>query len=223
MEKTDVLIADDHPMVREGLRSLLETEKGFNVVAEAGDGEEALKYMERHKPMMAILDISMPKLNGIDTARQLLKRWPKTRVVMLTMHHDEAFLVKVMEIGVQGYLLKDAAGDEILRALKRIAEGEKYFSQSAMEAIGRHISKKNDPNVLADKEAAERLTKRELQILSFIAEGMSTPEIAKKLYLSPRTVDTHRANIMHKLNIHQATGLVRFALENGLFASDKTK
>ena len=211
MPKIEVLIADDHPMVRSGLRNLLESSKEFVVVSEADNGEDALAKIETTRPHIAILDIDMPKLSGIDAAARIVQVFPRTKVVILTMHEDEAYMAKVIEIGAHGYLLKDADGNEIIRALKRVAGGERYFAGAVSKIMARAAKRQKGAD-----ESLGTLTAREKQIIILISEGLSTPEIAKKLFLSPRTVESHRSNIMHKLNIHQATALVRFAIEKGL-------
>ncbi len=216
METISILIADDHPMVRIGLKNLLENQKEFRVVAEAADGEEAIQKVEETRPTIAIVDISMPKLNGVDATKAIVKKYPETKVIILTMLEDDAYIAKVIEAGASGYLLKDAKSEEIVTALERVAAGEKYFSNSAYKLIGKRFAKKAKMESDGDDEAVSSLTAREKEILGLIAEGMNTAQIAKKLFLSPRTVDTHRANIMHKLRIHNATALVRFALGKGL-------
>lgn len=216
MKTISILIADDHPMVRIGLRNLLDNHNEFKVVAEAEDGEEVIQKIEQTKPAIAIIDISMPKLNGTETTRLVTKKFPDTKVIILTMLEDETYISKAIEAGASGYLLKDAKGEEIVTALLRVASGEKYFSKSAYQLIGKRFSKKPKSEVHDDDGALSSLTVREKEILTLIAEGFNTSEIAKRLFLSPRTVDTHRANIMHKLRIHSATALVRFAIDKGI-------
>ncbi|MCB0832802.1 MAG: response regulator transcription factor [Bacteroidetes bacterium] len=220
MSKITVVIADDHPMVRSGLKNILDREPDFEVVGEASDGEEALLAIQKFNPAVAIIDISMPKMNGAETTRVVVKKFPQTRILILTMHEDEAYIGKLIEAGAHGYILKDSSGEEIVKALRRVASGERYFSSSAYQLIGKRFSE-NKKNPAVDDEALSSLTPRELEILNFIADGMSTPDIAKKLFLSPRTVDTHRANIMHKLRVHTATALVRLAIEKGLVKTKK--
>lgn len=221
MERINILIADDHPLVRSGLRSVLEGQKNFSV-SEAENGEEALARIETEKPTLVLLDISMPKKGGMEIAPVILRKFPQVKVVILTMHDDEGYIAKMIEAGVHGYMLKDSGNDEIIKGIRRIVAGERYFSEGVFGVIAKI---KNRPAIRtgSNDEALNRLTAREKQILILIAEGLSTPEIAKKLFLSPRTVDTHRANIMHKLHIHQATGLVRFAIENKLLPSVSAK
>lgn len=216
METVTILIADDHPMVRIGLKNLLDNQKEFKVVGEAEDGEDTIRKVEVLKPSIVIMDISMPKINGIEATKILTKKYPQTRIIVLTMLEDEAYIGKVIEAGANGYLLKDASSDEVIKAIRRVSAGEKYFSSSAFNLIGKRYSKKSKIEVSDDDQALENLTSREKEILILIAEGLNTNQIAKKLFLSPRTVDTHRANIMHKLRIHNATALVRYAISKGL-------
>lgn len=217
MSKIDIVIADDHPVVRGGLKMVLEEQEDLRVVAEAEDGEAALTLIQRHKPDIAIVDIAMPKVNGLEVTRQVSASFPGTRVIVLTMLKESGYLSKVMEAGAYGYLLKDAPSDEIVTAIHRVLDGERYFSQSAYDLIGRL-----DTTVVASEkqEMIERLTPREKEILILVAEGYNTQEIAQKLFLSPRTVDTHRANIMHKLGVHNAVAMVRVAIECNLVSGE---
>jgi len=220
MLNISILIVDDHPIVRSGLRSMLQNQSGFDIVAEAEDGEDAIVKVQHYRPMIAIMDIAMPKLSGIEATRIIAKKYPQTRVMILTMHDDEAYLGKIIEAGASGFLLKDCKNEEIVKAIQRVAEGEKYFSQSAYQLLGKQFSRKNKPAASEDDEAFATLTAREREVLTLVAEGLNTHEIAKKLFLSPRTVDTHRSNLMHKLRIHNATALVRYAIERGLVQNE---
>ncbi len=213
MKNTSILLIDDHPMVRVGIRNLLE-ENGFKVVGEVDSGETALQKIETLKPDVILLDISLPGMSGIDIAKTLQKKKSTVRVIVLTMHEDEMFLGRMIELGVSGYLLKNAPGDEIIKAIRRVVSGERYFSEGAIALVGKYTEKKLQK--AGNEEAMDLLTAREKQILQFIANGLSSNEIGKALFLSPRTVDTHRANIMHKLRIHNSTTLVRYAMDNGL-------
>ena len=220
MPNISILIVDDHPIVRHGLRQMLQNQPSLEIVAEAEDGEEALVKVQHHRPMITIMDITMPKLSGIEATKIIAKKYPQTRVIIFTMHDDETYIGKIIEAGAYGFLLKDSKSEEIIKAIQRVAEGEKYFSQSAYQLLGKQSFRKTKP-AAEDDEAFATLTAREREVLTLVAEGLNTHEIAKKLFLSPRTVDTHRSNLMHKLRIHSATALVRYAIEHGL-AANKT-
>ncbi|MBX7150245.1 response regulator transcription factor [bacterium] len=215
MNKITILLADDHPIVRSGLRSLLSSQPEFEIIGEAENGEEAIEAIKRLKPAIALLDISMPKLSGTEAAKIISQKYSHTKVIILTMIEEEAYIGKVIEAGAYAYLLKDSGNDEIIKAIHRVVQGEKYFSQSAYDLIGRQFSKKNIKSKDVENDnVINTLTAREKEILGLIAEGLNSQQIAKKLFLSPRTIETHRSNLMHKLRIHTATGLVRFAIEN---------
>ncbi len=208
-----ILIVDDHPMVRSGLKELLE-KADMKVVGEVDRGDKVLAKIEVIKPDVVLLDISLPEMSGVDIALAIQKKKIKSRIIVLTMHEDEMFLGKMVESGVNGYLLKDSPGEEIIKAIQRVMEGERYFSQNALALIGKYSTQRKEREL--DEDLISSLTAREKEVLQRIAQGLTSAEIAKQLFLSPRTVDTHRANIMHKLRIHNATALVRFAYDKGL-------
>lgn len=215
MSKIKVVIADDHPIVRGGLKTLLEGQDKLLVVGEAEDGQQAMDMIARLKPDVAIVDIAMPKINGIDVAKRVAASYPATHVIILTMLRDSAYMTKALDAGAHGFLLKEAPGEEILTAIERVVVGERYFGQSAFDLIGRE----DRSTALSEKQQLiERLTNREKEILMLVAEGLNTQEIAQKLCLSHRTIDTHRANIMHKLGVHNAVAMVRLAVECNLTA-----
>jgi len=217
MRKINIVIGDDHPIVRSGLKMLLEQEDNLSVVGEAEDGQQTLELVGRKRPDVAIVDIAMPKVNGIDVAKRVSDVYPDTRVIILTMLKDSAYITKAMEAGAFGFLLKEAPGEEILTAINHVIKGEKYFSQSAFDLIG----KQNTSSVQTEKQVLiERLTTREKEILILVAEGLNTQEIAQKLCLSHRTIDTHRGNIMHKLGVHNAVAMVRVAIDCSLVTGD---
>jgi DNA-binding NarL/FixJ family response regulator len=214
MSKITILLVDDHPIVLDGLKNLLESHPDFQIVGEAVNGEEAIAKVKSLRPQVVLMDISIPKMNGHEATKIIVKKFPKTKVIVLTMIEEAAYAGKLIEAGASGYLLKDTGSDEIIKAIQRVADGETYFSQKAYELIGQHLSKSQSDLSVVSNEMVSSLTHRESEILLFIAEGLSSQEIAKKLFLSPRTVETHRANIMHKLHIHSTAGLVRFVFDN---------
>lgn len=214
MANLRLLIADDHTLVRNGLKKILETRPEWEVVAEAGNGREAVRLAADLKPDVAILDVSMPQLNGIEATRQLVKRQPNIRVLILSMHAEEAYIVQALKAGAKGYLLKDSADVELLRAVAAIAGGASYFSPAVSKVLlddyVRHLAEKG----VTDR--FELLSEREREILQLIAEGHSNKEIAALLSVSPVTVETHRSHILQKLDIHNTAELVLFAVRRGV-------
>jgi len=206
-----VLLADDHEIVRQGLRVLLERE-GFQVVGEASNGHEALKLCEANHPEVAILDVSMPLLNGVDAAREIIKSNPRTRVVLLTMHTENHLILESLRAGVTGYVLKTRAAAELVQALRAVCRGEMFLTQSISRTIVQAFLQ-NEPL------AANPISDRERQVLQLVAEGKTTKEIASLLGISVKTAESHRSNLMDKLNIHDTAGLVRYAIRIGLIES----
>jgi two-component system, NarL family, response regulator NreC len=206
-----VLLADDHEIVRQGLRVLLERE-GFQVVGEAANGHEALKLCEANHPEVAILDVSMPLLNGVDAAREIIKSNPRTRVVLLTMHTEDHLILESLRAGVTGYVLKTRAAGELVQALRAVCRGEMFLTQSISRTIVQAFLQ-NEPL------AGNPISDRERQVLQLVAEGKTTKEIASLLGISVKTAESHRSNLMDKLNIHDTAGLVRYAIRIGLIES----
>jgi DNA-binding NarL/FixJ family response regulator len=209
-----ILLADDHTVVRQGLRKILEERSDWEVVAEAGDGREAVRQAEEHEPDVAILDITMPLLNGVEATRQIVKRCPSTRVLVLTMHSDEAYVNQVLKAGATGYLLKESADVDLIQAVSAVSQGKSFFSP----AIAR-VMLDDYVRQLADKGITDRyesLSEREREIFQLIAEGKANKEIAAILSISPSTVETHRARIMEKLDLHSAAEIVLYAVRRGV-------
>jgi two-component system response regulator NreC len=214
MGRVRILLADDHTLVRQGLRKLLEECPDWEVIAEAGDGREAVRLAEQHKPDVAILDVAMPLLNGIEATRQITKRVPSTRVLVLSMHADEAYVTQILQAGATGYLLKDSADVDLLKAVGEAAQGRSFFSP----AIAR-VMLDDYVRQLADKGVTDRyesLSEREREIFQLIAEAKTNKEIAALLNVSPSTVETHRAHIMEKLDLHSAAEIVLYAVRRGV-------
>jgi two-component system, NarL family, response regulator NreC len=206
-----VLIADDHAMFRQGLRVLLEAE-GFQFVGEAGDGREAVRLSEAHNPEVAVLDLAMPILNGISAAREILKASPRTKVVLLTQHTENQMVLESLRAGVTGYVLKTRASSELVDALRAVCRGEMYLTQSISRSVVQAFLMKDD--------APERpLSDRERQVLQLVAEGKTNKEIASLLGISVNTAESHRTNLMEKLDIHDTAGLVRYAIRSGVIQS----
>jgi DNA-binding NarL/FixJ family response regulator len=211
-----LLLADDHTLFREGVRSLLARMPEVIVVAETGDGREALELIEQHRPDVALLDITMPGMNGLEVAARTERTSPKTRVVILSMHANEGYVAQALRAGIAGYLLKDAAATELSAALRAVARGETYLSP----AISRHVVEGFLGRSAPEADPLAGLTARQREILQLIAEGKSTKEIAVALSVGVKTVETHRAKLMERLNIRDVAGLVRFAIRSGIISPD---
>ena len=211
-----VLLADDHTLVRAGIRSLLEAQPGVEVVAESGDGREALELIMKHGPDVALLDIGMPSLNGLEVARRVAKECPRTRVIVLSMYGDRTYVKQALGAGVAGYLLKGAAVAELPLALQAVMRGETYLTPRISREVVQGFLRESDSEA---PDPLEGLTKRQREILQLIAEGRSTKDIARVLDVSVKTVETHRMRLMERLGIHDVPGLVRFAIRAGLVTS----
>jgi two-component system response regulator NreC len=203
-----VVLADDHVVVREGLKSLLERQ-GFSVVGEASDGREAARITREVRPDVAVLDLTMPVLNGLDAAREIQQTTPSTKTVLLTMHNEEQYVLSALRCGITGYVLKSRASSSLVEALREVCQGNVYLSPGISRAVVSAF--------LNGAEApAEPLSPREREVLQLIAEGQTTKEVATILGVSVKTAESHRSRIMEKLNIHQTAGLVRYAIRKGL-------
>ena len=215
-----VLLADDHTLVRAGVRALLETIPGVEIVGEVGDGQQALALILETRPDVALIDVSMPGLNGLELAARVAREAPQTRVALLTMHGTPAHVAQALRAGVKGYVLKDAAADELPVLLRAVMRGEIYLSP----AISRHVvdgflGSPGAPD--APKRAPDGLTPRQREILQLVAEGKSTKDVAQLLNLSVKTVEAHRGQIMDRLEIHDLAGLVRYAIRTGLVSPER--
>jgi DNA-binding NarL/FixJ family response regulator len=208
-----ILVADDHHVVRLGLRALLEAEPDLQVVGEASNGQETKALVERLKPDILLLDLMMPGLNGLEVARQVKQLSPKTRVVVLSMHANEAYVVQAMRYGVEGYVLKQSNMFEVVTAIRNVISGQDYLSSAFTE---QDITAYKEKVKTATLDPYEALTPREREVLQLAAEGLTNPQIAEKLALSPRTVEMHRGNLTRKLGLRTQTELVRYAIWRGL-------
>jgi len=211
MNKIRVLLADDHRLVRAGFRSLLEKIRGVEVVAEANDGREALELIGKHRPQIAFIDVAMPSLGGLETVPRIQKEFPETKVIILSMHANEEYVVQALRAGASGYLIKDAAIAELELAIRAVSRGDTYLSSR----VSTHVIK-NYLDRLSNAEPLNELTPRQREIVQLIAEGNSTKEIAFLLKVSIKTVEAHRKQLMDKLNIHNVPDLVRYAMRAGL-------
>ena len=209
-----VLLADDHGIVRAGLRLLLERESDIAVAGEAADGREALDWLARNRVDVAVLDVAMPGLNGVDTTAQLVRQYPRTAVVMLSMHRDETYVLRSLRAGARGYVLKESAEGELIAAVRAAAAGKSYFSPKVRTVLqAEHVERLRRER---RHDRFELLTAREREVLQRIAEGNSNKEIAGALCLSVLTVETHRKNILDKLGLHGAADLILYAVRRGM-------
>lgn len=208
-QKIRILLADDHIVVRQGFRMILSAQPDMEIVGEAGNGREAVELAAALTPDVAVMDVTMPELNGIEATRRIATSSPRTRVLALSMHKDSVYVREILRAGARGYLLKDSIDSDLLAAVRAVAKGEGYLSPSVSDAVltdyRQHVT---DP--------IDRLSSREREVLQMIAEGKTNKEIASTLNLSVYTIDAHRGRIMEKLNLHSAGELVRFAVRNGL-------
>ena len=212
-----ILLVDDHAMLRAGLRALLEAEAGFLVVGEAATGEEGVMKARQLMPDVVVMDLSMPGAGGLEAVRQIAALEKGIRTLVLTMHGEEEHLLPVLEAGGSGYVNNRSADEELIEAIKTVASGDVFLYPSGAKLLLRGLKQKAEPG---EEDPLEKLTDREREVLAFTVEGFSSSEIGKKLFISPKTVDTYRARIMEKLNLHHRSELVRFALKTGLLKPD---
>jgi len=205
------MIADDHIMIREGIKQLLEFEGDMKVILETGDGEECLELLKKNNPDVLLLDINMPKKNGIEVLKEIRKNDFDLKVLMLTVHNEVEYLIKAMDIGVDGYILKDSESAELKRAILTIMNGEKYIQPSLIPALNARLINKDE-----DKDKIEQLTKREIEVLAKVAKGMFNREIAVSLNISERTVKNHISNIFRKIQVSDRTQAAVFAIRNDI-------
>jgi two-component system, NarL family, response regulator NreC len=216
MSNITVLIADDHGIVRTGLRSLLERQADIEVVGEAADGREVIRLAEDLCPRVIVMDIAMPQLNGIDATAQIVRRCPDTAVLILSMYSDESFLMRGLHVGIKGYLLKDSAELDLVRAVRAAAQGKCFFSPAIAQMLAEDYTRALQQKTLED--SYDLLTDREREILHLLAEGKSNKEVAGILNVSTYTVDTHRAHLMQKLNLHNTAELVLYAVRKKIIS-----
>jgi len=209
-----LLLVDDHAVVRSGLKMLLDSERDVEIVGEAGTAAEALEVAAQVRPDVILMDIGLPDKSGIEATREIKKRFEKMSVVALTIHEDEEYFFKMLEAGASGYVPKRAAPEELLNAIRAAAKGEVYLYPSLAKLLVKDYLSQERP--AEEKSNLDGLTEREHEILTYLAEGQSNEEISKSLVISPKTVERHRDNIMHKLNLHSRSELVRYAIRKGI-------
>lgn len=208
-----LLIADDHTLVRQGLRRILEGQPGWEVVAETGDGREAVRLASELKPDVVLLDIAMPHLNGVEAMQQIERRVPGVRVLVLSMYADEAYVTRAIRAGASGYLLKDSADTDLIKGITAVAQGKSFFSPAAARVIVDNYAR---PSATGVADRFDSLSEREREVFQLVAEGYSNKEVAEVLHISPATVETHRAHVMEKLDLHSTAELVLCAVRRGI-------
>ncbi|MCJ7457857.1 MAG: response regulator transcription factor [candidate division Zixibacteria bacterium] len=213
MSKIKILIADDHKILRQGIRSLLAPQPDFEVIGETADGPETLKETFKLKPDVVLMDIGMPNLNGFEATRQIKKKLPEVKVLVLTMYQDDEYVLQALQSGASGYVLKDVAVEELVTAIRAVNNEQYYLSPSISRTVIDAYLRKTEKG---GKEPSELLTAREREIVQLIAEGHTNKEIAAKLFISVKTVDAHRSHIMEKLDIHDMALLVKYAIRKGI-------
>ena len=216
MNPIRIVLADDHTIMRKGLRLLLENHPEFTVVAEAADGRETIAQAEAHEPNVVVLDLAMPNLNGIEAARQISTRFPRMAVVVLSMHTDESYVLRALKAGARAYILKDSAESDLVAAIKAVTDGKAYFSPAISRLLVEDYTRQVRQRDLED--TYDLLTPREREILQLLAEGKSNKDVANLLNLSLYTVETHRGNILSKLNLHSVPELILYAVRKGVIA-----
>lgn len=206
-----IVIGEDHDIMRQGIAALLENSLGARVVGDTGDGLDVLPLVEQHEPDLLILDLSMPGLNGLDVLRQINRRAPATTTIVLSMHGEDPYVVEALALGAAGYVLKGAHADELLRAVRTVVQGKRYLSSDLPEHL-----RQSATHAAQTSTRYENLTDREREVLQLIAEGLTSREIGERLFISHRTVEKHRQNLMAKLEVNNTAEIVRFALQRGL-------
>jgi two-component system, NarL family, nitrate/nitrite response regulator NarL len=209
-EPIKIILADDHPIVREGIRARLATQPNMKIVAEAENGTEAIKRVQEHSPAIVLMDINMPDMNGLEATKIIVAKSPKTKVLVLSMHQDREYVVEIMRSGARGYVLKSSPPNELIRAIELVHAGEAFFSPGISRVLLNELSRP------VQRPAVANLSDREKEVLRLIASGLSNKEIADKLGVGVRTVETHRERLMRKLDIHSVAGLTKFAIAEGV-------
>ena len=207
----NIILADDHQLIIDGISNLLENETGINIVATCNNGVQVLDELPNHNVDVLLLDLDMPEMNGLQCAEEVQQRFSNVKIAILTMHHEKALIQKFIELGVKGYFLKTIQKDELIHAIKTIAKGGEYFPSDVTKAL---LQKQTITPSVTQSPLIASLTEREIEIIRLVSQGLSNKEIAEKLFISPRTADTHRTNIMKKLDLHNVAELVRFAFQN---------
>ncbi|MBN1188638.1 MAG: response regulator transcription factor [Dehalococcoidales bacterium] len=208
-----IVLSDDHQVVRKGLKALLNAEPEFEIIGEAGDGLDTVKLVEELKPDILVLDLMMPGINGLEVTRQLNKKSPGTGIVVLSMHSNEAYVLEALRSGARAYILKESPPEELVRAIREVSSGHRYLSAPLSERAIEAYTQKTETKPM---DPFDQLTTRELEILQLAAQGSTNNDIAARLFISPRTVETHRTHLMRKLNLANHAQLIQFAIQHGI-------
>ena len=212
-----VLIADDHPLIADGIKNTFANHSDFEVVGMVENGKEVLTFLENNPVDIVLLDLNMPKMDGIQCAKILIKDYSDVKVAILSMHQEASLIKELVGLGVKGYMLKTIPADELLLAVKRIYDGKEYFTADVTKAILKNDNSSASFVPLSQRSSlVDQLTEREIEIIKYLTQGFTNTQISEKLFISPRTVDTHRTNIMKKIDVHNVASLIRFAFQNGL-------
>ena len=211
-----LIVADDHQIFLDGLCSLLESEESFEIIGKALNGKEVLKILDQQEADVAILDINMPEMDGLETTKAIHEKWPDMKVLILTMHREKDYITSILEAGATGYLLKTTGQSELIDAIKRVAQGSTYYGTDVIATIMDSFNPQKAPPPTTTAATDVPLTKRELELIQLISEEYTMTEIAEKLFISENTVKSHRKNILHKLNLRNTAGLIKFAVQHGL-------
>ena len=223
VHKKTILIIDDHPLFREGLKAIIERDNRFEVVGEAGNGREGLRLAKELKPDLALVDMSLPDQSGIQLTRKLKNASLKTRIMMITMHSKVDYIVKAFQVGVTGYVVKESASERLLQGMDTVLKGEYFMDSSVSHKVVKKLMQFPEKGAKITDASYDTLTPREQEIMVLLAEGLSSKEIADKLFISPKTVDNHRSNIFRKLNLHSVIELIRYAARLGIIDVDLWK
>jgi len=219
MSTIKVLLVDDHTIVRKGIRSLLDGEANIEVVGEAENGREAVEKVGQLSPNIVLMDSTMPLLNGLEATRQIEKRFPDVKVLILTMHTNEEYILQFLQAGAAGYLVKQSAPQDLVSAIRAVTQGDYFLSPSISKTVIEELVRHNKPDPVED--SYNTLTDREREVLQLIVEGFSNKEIAEQLHISLKTVGVHRINLMHKLNVHNVTELTKYAIRKGIISLEQ--
>ena len=222
-QKKTIIIVDDHSLFREGLRAIIERNPMYEVVAEAGTGRKALDLVKQLKPDLALVDMSLPDQNGIELTRDMLRVSSGTRIMIVSMHHKIDYIVRAFQAGASGYVVKESASDKLLGGIEAVLKGDYFMDASVSQQVVRKLAGLQEKEIKVTDEAYNTLTAREQEVMVLVAEGLSTNEISDRLFISPKTVENHRSNIMNKLDIHSTIEVARYAAKLGLIDIDLWK
>jgi len=213
----NLLLVDDHKIIRDGIKALLNDIEGIKIIGECNNGVEVLDSMSKKEVNVILMDVNMPKLNGIEATKTVIEKYPKTSILALTMHNEETYISKMLNAGASGYVLKNTNKEELINAINRVNDGENYFNTEVTDIMmSKFLKNPKIKRVLKSNVSIEDLTPREIEVLKLITEELTNSEAAERLEISPRTIDTHRRNLIQKLGVKNSVGLVKFALQNGL-------